>query len=418
MHSGAPKLTIDIEGKDWLTVKIKAGRMELPAIEVDFSDQRIGEYYNILYDALDKFLEIIGDEKQISISDANRALKYLNSAGAGLMFYLFGNRISEVRDFMRRAVETWRMSSTDAYTVPFVEVRSLQNKYIPVEFLPVFDSAAPAAATNSNDLLLIASRFLGFSTCINRIYHRPSLRSQVKTDAKIAQDAKMRVRFFKNRKLTRLQEEEDFLRNHAGIELLSKWPVGIAAPDQFINELAALIWNGKDIATGVAEPQDDIHHFTCHCINDYALSSNSKLHLTYPHKGLIWTSNKDVYVSIDSLAKEFGQQKSRDTKTSYPLVFLNACKSNKRNPLGLMSFPDLFVKHGNKGVIGTETMIPEMFAGEFSRCFYDKLVNGFSISQALHTSRWYLLKRFNNPLGILYTLYADPDLRMENHSHA
>jgi hypothetical protein len=78
-------------------------------------------------------------------------------------------------------------------------------------------------------------------------------------------------------------------------------------------------------------------------------------------------------------------------------------------PNGITSFPEMFLFNvGNRGVIGTETRIPDQFAAEFSEQFYLNLVRGATLGMAVFNARWTLLKRRNNPLGLLYSVYANP----------
>jgi hypothetical protein len=70
------------------------------------------------------------------------------------------------------------------------------------------------------------------------------------------------------------------------------------------------------------------------------------------------------------------------------------------------------VENGNRGFIGTETRIPDQYAAAFSEQFYTELLQGRPLGEAVHAARWTLLRRHNNPLGILYTVYADPDMRV------
>jgi hypothetical protein len=97
-------------------------------------------------------------------------------------------------------------------------------------------------------------------------------------------------------------------------------------------------------------------------------------------------------------------------------VFLNACGSGDLDPAGANSFPELFLKKdfGFLGFIGTETIIPDEFAGLFSEVFYEYLLAGMSIGDALRAARWNLLKLHHNPLGIVYSLYAEPEIRVRH----
>jgi CHAT domain-containing protein len=95
-----------------------------------------------------------------------------------------------------------------------------------------------------------------------------------------------------------------------------------------------------------------------------------------------------------------------------PLVFLNACGTSAITPGGVASFPSLFLKNGNRGFIGSETRISDKVAAAFSRSFYGEFVAGQSLGEAVKAAKWALLRQYNNPLGILYTNYANPDIRV------
>jgi hypothetical protein len=78
------------------------------------------------------------------------------------------------------------------------------------------------------------------------------------------------------------------------------------------------------------------------------------------------------------------------------------------------SFPRFFLQDNrNRGFIGTETNVPDAFAANFSRYFYSGLLNGLNLGEAIYEAKWAMLKNCN-PLGILYTNYADPELRVSS----
>ena len=78
-----------------------------------------------------------------------------------------------------------------------------------------------------------------------------------------------------------------------------------------------------------------------------------------------------------------------------------------------MSFPEFFLEDGrNRGFIGTETLISDGFASRFARVFYARLLKRDSVGMALHKAKWALLRGAHNPLGLFYTLYANPELNV------
>jgi hypothetical protein len=101
-----------------------------------------------------------------------------------------------------------------------------------------------------------------------------------------------------------------------------------------------------------------------------------------------------------------------DEPTPARLVFMNACGSSTINPLSAASFVSVFLGNGSAGFIGAETRIPDAFATEYAKVFYNRVVGGASIGEALRDAKWELLARYMNPLGVLYTLHGNPDLRL------
>jgi hypothetical protein len=63
---------------------------------------------------------------------------------------------------------------------------------------------------------------------------------------------------------------------------------------------------------------------------------------------------------------------------------------------------------GSCGFIGTETTVSDPFAMEFASEFYARLLQGGSLGRVLYDSRKALVSKYNNPLGLFYTCYANP----------
>jgi DNA-binding protein Alba len=97
-----------------------------------------------------------------------------------------------------------------------------------------------------------------------------------------------------------------------------------------------------------------------------------------------------------------------------PLVFINGCRTAALDPKLMMNFvSDFIVLFHASGVIGTEIQVFEqlaaIFAEDFLRCF---LVEGETVSDSIRMTRLALLKR-GNPLGLVYTAYANASLRLK-----
>lgn len=96
-----------------------------------------------------------------------------------------------------------------------------------------------------------------------------------------------------------------------------------------------------------------------------------------------------------------------------PLVFINGCHTTALEPRQVLDFVTTFVvTHHAAGVIGTEITVFEPLACAFAeKCLRRFLVNGETIGDAVRATRLELLKQ-GNPLGLVYTTYANATLRL------
>lgn len=103
-----------------------------------------------------------------------------------------------------------------------------------------------------------------------------------------------------------------------------------------------------------------------------------------------------------------------------PIVFLNACQSAQMNSVFYQGFASLFLSLEASTVIGTQTEIPAVFAGEFARRFFEEFFRGDQDKTALKRQigtillkmRQEYLDSYNNPLGLLYSLYRGADVHL------
>jgi hypothetical protein len=66
----------------------------------------------------------------------------------------------------------------------------------------------------------------------------------------------------------------------------------------------------------------------------------------------------------------------------------------------------------SRAVLATEAEILFPFAAQFSRRVYRHLLDGKPLGEAVYFARLDLVRSDCNPIGILYTLYGDPDLHV------
>jgi hypothetical protein len=96
----------------------------------------------------------------------------------------------------------------------------------------------------------------------------------------------------------------------------------------------------------------------------------------------------------------------------HPLVIMNACETGNLNPLYTGNFAREFLRYGAGGVVATECAIPDDFAADFAEQLYTRLLAGEPLGESLLVTRRYFLEKHNNPLGLLYSMYASPTIRL------
>jgi hypothetical protein len=89
-----------------------------------------------------------------------------------------------------------------------------------------------------------------------------------------------------------------------------------------------------------------------------------------------------------------------------PLVFINGCATGDYGPESYLSLIDDFRAAGASGVVGTECLVPELFAEAYAAELFPRLFRGEWLGQAMLKVRLEFLRQKKNPLGLVYTLYA------------
>lgn len=141
-------------------------------------------------------------------------------------------------------------------------------------------------------------------------------------------------------------------------------------------------------------------HFCCHYL---AGESGPEIGIT-----------DDVSIGITDLRGTLASPLAgalRSTHAGDPLVFVNACSSGSMGR-GDESLLRLLLHRGYCHVLVGETLLPDLVASEFAKQVYAGALRGQSIGTAVWRARRYLLERFRNPGGLLYTLYGSPDIHL------
>jgi hypothetical protein len=101
-----------------------------------------------------------------------------------------------------------------------------------------------------------------------------------------------------------------------------------------------------------------------------------------------------------------------DWSASHPLIFINGCHTTAVDPEQVINFVQDFVGIGGVGVIGTEVTVFEPLACDFAEVLLGEFLRtDVSIGAAVRSARLRLLAQ-GNPLGLAYTPFVLPGLRL------
>jgi hypothetical protein len=67
---------------------------------------------------------------------------------------------------------------------------------------------------------------------------------------------------------------------------------------------------------------------------------------------------------------------------------------------------------GARGVIGTECATPALFAARWAERFFDGFLAGEALGATFLRLRQEFLRDHNTPLGLLYAVHSDGDIRI------
>jgi CHAT domain len=352
--------------------------------------------------ALDEVRRATSDHLQLSWPEAEAAFHHLYKAGAAITYQLFGvtGKALQVSQFFGDGWPGWK-----GFRGPFpvLQVEVPHNAMYPFEIMPLFDlTKPPARITDYLTLAEVARRFAGFSMVVRRLVARTPMG---KNSVQIPRP--LRISFLQNANLDGAKKELAFFADAdpAAIHLEGPWPTATTGTA----ELAGAMF---DPDAGFADwPQStprEIVHFACHCETRAQSGSDYTLRLQ-------GDDGKQLYLRLMDLQIEYlARAAAQGSAGSFtrPFVFINACGSSHVEPITGTSLHAFLLGERHSGVIGTETEIGDDLAAEVSGHFYRRLLAGDDMGEALQRAKWMLLKRYRNPLGLLYTMYGDTRLQV------
>jgi len=185
----------------------------------------------------------------------------------------------------------------------------------------------------------------------------------------------------------------------------------------------AKVQDGKMLLSYLDKSNHNMLHFACHCKPRSIERMHAMSKATDSDTLVVSLLNTDINVNL-SIEIELGVNYLMNIERRFarsPLVFLNACHTAGGGGMRVFNLPKLFVERGAAAVIATACPVPDLFAAEFAKVFYKYFLHGYeqqdeqtgktytrsmTIGEALRATRWYFLKKHNNPLGLVYGLYT------------
>ena len=371
--------------------------------------------------SLQRAKDALGSELNPSWKQINAAMQELWKAGNYLMVNLFPKNAPHVLQSWQECVDPHVNYSVEPQVITLVGPESeglvgkAPNLLLPLEFLPLFRRPTrrpkPLPKIETPEALVEAlGDFVGSRCIVSRVV--ASAGEQVprpQADEVANRDRRRAAKLFICRTLPgALEEEQRLCSEHRGKLRFDVWPRKGAVGNA--EKLAEFLWRTTHCTQGRRRPLPDVvHHFATHFDTR---PEHADEHLIT----LAGCAATQFDVRMFDLEAELGgwrmngQLPERDQR---PLVFMNACGSSQIDPRGVTSLPDLFLGLlGSRGFIGTETTMSDSIAVEFATEFYARLLQGATVGRALHDARRALVAKFHNPLGLFYTSYVHPDLKL------
>jgi hypothetical protein len=335
------------------------------------------------------------DALETSDSAARAAINVLYATGIGLAGELFGGHqaLGLVTELCRAAVQGLDIHADP----PLISIDAPVGFFPPIELLPLLADGHPKHARSLQEAV---AGFVAFGAVVRR-----SVPAEIDGDLVLRNADGLPIALFWDANLEGARAEAQFFADlEPVVRTRLRWPAGDVAADGAADELT-----GHLVRPAVqGKVLDQIHHFACHC--DSLPDNPADWELRFRADG---SDPADVYLSDLNVAM-FDRRADRAPATGLPIVYMNACGSASIRPDSSASFASLFLRDNkNRGFIGTETDVPDDFAARFSEVFYRRLLCGDRLGRALHRAKWTMLEECGNPLGALYTLYADPEIKVE-----
>ena len=300
-------------------------------------------------------------------------------------------RLQAVRDIFTEVINTALLRGWP----PQIEIVDHGTQYLPWEWL-----GSPDCHT---DLETEAMTLLGFAAVV---YRRDACRENQTGRSEFLTAQPMQVRFFRHPGLAGTVKEHRFFKlSYAGTPSMPVFRLLGPLPEP--GRPLALVEQLADPRYSAPDGPDQVVHLSCH----HETKKGRRYKSALLESTLSFGNHAHLKINVTDLEHGLADSKGAPEAVERPLVFFNSCRGDF-HPFAVESVTGVLLRNSNRAVVSTSIKVPNDVAAEFGRFFYQRLLGGQRSAEALKCAKWDLLHTLGSPLGLLYTYYGLPALRV------
>jgi len=404
MPEGAA-LRLDVTGEgNARTMGVFAGDSEIRLAGWSLDAEEVRDVLDEVRETLKQIHSVAGMSLDLTAQRSAEAVDKLLYFARGVGYGLFGERLGDL-------YEQAELRAPGAFdpSVParIVEVTAPPDFSYPFELLTWRDPEN-LPQEQRQDPALRARALLGMAAIVRRRFDSKQEEGEEQGEgegegegrARIENEETLPVTVFRNPSLTGAKKEVDYFTDIKGlVKVYGPWPQEGALAK---SAAARHLMNSCIDLDGKPRQPVAVLHLACHCS-----TTGEAANLHYLNVG-----GEYGKVLLGDLKKELTDPQVAEAPVPRPLVFLNACGTAVPQMADRSSFTKFLLRKKFLGVLGTLCDISDTVAAHFAMVFYEALLSGKTVGEAMHEARWHLMDRHRNPLGLLYTFYGNVDLKV------
>jgi hypothetical protein len=363
--------------------------MRHPLWTIDLNPSAVASLIEELAEALGEIHDLAGNALNVPEGKSAQAVDRLLYFAKTVAYGLFGEHPGP----LYRAAGTRAIGALNPDRPPrVIEVKSPQRFFFPFELLRWQDDPEGGLP---GEPAIRARLILGMSALIRRqVCETPEAQGPLPNGSGLP------VTVFQHPGLPAARAEVDYLKASGDlVNVYGSWPV-----DRALAQMAAVQHIIDSTVPMDSQPWTGpatVLHLACHCVTTGANDRHRYVNV----------GGDNGCVTLSELKNEVAGKASANVR---PLVFLNACRSAAPQAVDRGAFAEFMLAVRFRGVVGTLFDISDVVAAHFARVFYQALLSGRTVGEAMYDARWHLMEVHGNPLGLLYSFHGNVDLTVSD----